>query len=523
MELSALAELLHSRGIEYFGVLPVSRCTVARRHKLDRLPFRAENAVFFAVPYNTGDSPGRCISKYAVPRDYHLFFDGLFSDIIPELSAIYPGCSFRGFSDDSPFREREAAARCGVGVCGDNGLIITEKYGSYVFLGELVTDADIPSTETEPKGCLHCGLCARVCPSKDDCLSAVTQKKGELDSDRQSMMKKYRTAWGCDICQDVCPLNKGVSFTGIRWFWEDRIYAPRLGADITGRAYGWRGKAVIERNLRIIYGGSYMTSELLDQIKDAALEAGKIMLSAEDVRDCDISEKSGRANFVTKYDVQVQSYLKSRLASIIPDAAFVGEEGEADHNAEKIDSGICFIVDPIDGTTNFIFGARRSAVCIAVSEMGEITAGVVYNPYNGEMFSALKGAGAYLNGERIHTREHELKESVFMFGTSPYYKELQDSTWKAARALFEATLDLRRGGSAAIDLCWLASGRAGVFLEMRLSPWDYAAAKIILEEAGGKMTAADGSPVTVDRPSSVLAASSKAYDEALETVRAALA
>ena len=155
--------------------------------------------------------------------------------------------------------------------------------------------------------------------------------------------------------------------------------------------------------------------------------------------------------------------------------------------------------------------------------MGEITAGVVYNPYNGEMFSALKGAGAYMNGERIHTREHELKESVFMFGTSPYYKELQDSTWKAARALFEATLDLRRGGSAAIDLCWLASGRAGVFLEMRLSPWDYAAAKIILEEAGGKMTAADGSPVTVDCPSSVLAASSKAYDEALETVRAALA
>ena len=90
MELSALAELLHSRGIEYFGVLPVSSCTVVRRHKLDRLPFRAENAVFFAVPYNTGDSPGRCISKYAVPRDYHLFFDGLFSDIIPELSAIYP-------------------------------------------------------------------------------------------------------------------------------------------------------------------------------------------------------------------------------------------------------------------------------------------------------------------------------------------------------------------------------------------------------------------------------------------------
>ncbi|MCR5263893.1 MAG: inositol monophosphatase [Clostridiales bacterium] len=265
-----------------------------------------------------------------------------------------------------------------------------------------------------------------------------------------------------------------------------------------------------------------MTDEILEMIKDAAEKAGDIILSAEDLRDADISEKSGHANFVTTYDVKVQSYLRSRLSEIIPDACFFGEEGDDSVSREKITSGICFIADPIDGTTNFIMGARRSAVSIAVSELGEVTAGVIYDPYAKEMYSAMKGKGAYLNGRRIRTRERELLGCVYMFGTSPYYDELQDKSWKVARALFDKSLDLRRGGSAALDLCWLASGRAGVFTEMRLSPWDYAAAKIILEEAGGKMTSMDGSPVTIDRPSSVLAACSAAYDEALETVKEAL-
>ena len=210
-------------------------------------------------------------------------------------------------------------------------------------------------------------------------------------------MLRYRTAWGCDICQDVCPLNRGKSGTGLDWFQKELVYAPKKGENIENRAYGWRGRAVIERNLDIIYGGSFMTEEILQEVIAAAREAGKIMLSAENVSGSDITEKSGE--------------------KAIPGAVFVGEEG--DSAKEDINNGIAFIVDPIDGTTNFIFGARRSAVSIGISEGGEVTAGVVYDPYQDEMFYAIKGKGAFLNGKRIKVSDRPIKESVVLFGTSP--------------------------------------------------------------------------------------------------------
>lgn len=519
MYLSELKKIFEAEKIEYFGALPIERCEIIRRYKIDRLPFRPRNAVVFAVPYYTGDNPARIVSKYAVSRDYHLFFSRLYERLCPELEKMSPGSSFRGFVDDSPIRETDAAALCGVGMKGENHLIITEKYGSYVFLGEILTDADVESSIISPRVCPGCGRCKKACPSPESCLSAATQKKGELTPGERRMMIKYRTAWGCDICQDVCPYNSDPEKTPVEWFYKDRIFTPPLGMELKDRAYEWRGRAVIERNLEIIYGGSIMTEELLESIKDAASEAGKIMLSAAGVTKDDVEEKSGRANFVTKYDIMVQTYLQERLKEIIPDAYFVGEEGDQEFSGDRIRKGVCFIVDPIDGTTNFMFGAEKSAVCIAVSELGKVTAGVVYDPYKGEMFYAMKGRGAYLNGKAIHTRELPLSECVYMFGTSPYYKELHDIGWKVARRLFDKSLDLRRGGSAALDLCWLASGRAGVFTEMKLSPWDYAAASIILEEAGGKITSMDGSPITIDKPCSIFAACGRAYDEAFEEIR----
>lgn len=515
---SKLSKIFSDEGVELAAALPLSRCEVLRPYKLERMGFPPKSVIMLAVPYSPPESPARIISKYAVPRDYHVFFKELFSRVIPRLCELFPGCSFHGAADDSPINETKAAALAGLGVIGDNGLLITEKYGSYVFLGEIFTDADLPDESREEiPGCRHCGRCKTACPSPDNCLSAITQKKGELTDDEIELMRRYRTAWGCDICQDVCPLNRGKSGTGLDWFQKEMIYAPKKGGDIESRAYGWRGRAVIERNLDIIYGGSFMTEEILQEVIAAAREAGKIMLSAENVSSGDITEKSGDANFVTRYDVEVQELLYDLLEKAIPGAVFIGEEGDSAN--DDINNGIAFIVDPIDGTTNFIFGARRSAVSIGISEGGEVTAGVVYDPYQDEMFYAIKGKGAFLNGKRIKVSDNPLKESVVLFGTSPYYRVLADIGWRMARALFDASLDMRRTGSAALDLCMVAAGRAGVFFEMKLSPWDYAASKIIIEEAGGKLTDISGLPVSLDKPSSVLAASASAYDEALKIAK----
>lgn len=243
------------------------------------------------------------------------------------------------------------------------------------------------------------------------------------------------------------------------------------------------------------------TEQLLSQITEAVRACGEIILHADRGKSC-IDEKAGHANFVTTYDKKVQQELQRRLAEILPEAVFVGEE--EDIHASVAD-GYAFIVDPIDGTTNFIKDYHLSAISVGLALDGERYMGVVYNPYLKELFTAVRGQGAYLNGAPIHVSSEPLENGVVLFGTAPYYEELNKKSFEMAYDYFRRSLDVRRSGSAALDLCSVAAGRAELFFELRLCPWDFAAGSLIVEEAGGKVTTVEGTPVTLDTPCSMLA------------------
>lgn len=230
---------------------------------------------------------------------------------------------------------------------------------------------------------------------------------------------------------------------------------------------------------------------LLDKIIDVARHCGDIILNA-DRSSIGIKDKEGKSNFVTEYDVKVQKISEKLLKEIIPEAGFLGEEenSKVDENLEYI-----FVVDPIDGTTNFIKDYHESCISIGLVRNGERYLGVVYNPYLDELYCGVKGGGAYLNGNRIHVSTEDLSNGLVLFGTAPYNPELARASFDLAYEYFTKAMDVRRSGSAAIDICALAAGRAELYFEMILSPWDYEAAALILEEAGGIITKLDGNPL----------------------------
>ena len=248
---------------------------------------------------------------------------------------------------------------------------------------------------------------------------------------------------------------------------------------------------------------------MLERIKEIVKEAGEILLQAINIEES-VEEKTGRANFVTLYDKKVQDFLFSRLSEILPEAVFIGEE-EEEH--ASLPDGYAFIIDPIDGTTNFMKGYRTSCISVGLLKGGRPEIGVVYNPYQKEMFWAKRGEGAYCNGKVIHVSSHSLENGLVLVGTSPYNEELSKKSFAWAYELFIRSLDIRRSGSAAIDLCYLAAGRAEFYFELLLSPWDFAAGALILEEAGGKIVTIDGSELVFDRKVGVAAGNPVAVKE----------
>lgn len=246
---------------------------------------------------------------------------------------------------------------------------------------------------------------------------------------------------------------------------------------------------------------------MLNAIIEAVRDAGQIILSAHDI-DAAVSAKEGNGNFVTTYDVKVQQFLQERLLAICPEAHFVGEEEEVHADALH---GLAYIVDPIDCTANFIRDMKHSAISVALAQDGELVLGVVYNPYRGEMFAGQKGQGATLNGRPIHVSDRPMERGVFCFGTSPYDPALRAHSFQIAGRLMERMQDLRRFGSAALDLCDVACGRVELGFECILQPWDYAGGALLISEAGGRVTQLDGSPITLDRPCSILSGNALAH------------
>ena len=255
---------------------------------------------------------------------------------------------------------------------------------------------------------------------------------------------------------------------------------------------------------------------LPEAIMAAEREAAELILHAGTMG---THSKTGRRDVVTEYDRRVQELLVERLRAAVPSAGFVMEESDVQ---DTLDREHVFIIDPIDGTMNFVHHYNHSAISVAYAGFGQVLCACVYDPYAHEMFHAIKGQGAFLNGSPIHADPSPLKDTLFCLGSSPYYPELTEETFRLARIAFDNSLDLRRLASAELDLCAIAAGRAGLFFELRLSLWDYAAGMLLVSEAGGVCLSIDGSPLKfgIER-TSVLAGGKQAVADFLALTKGA--
>ncbi len=263
--LQILEKLLSAENITEWGVcnfedtLPLLDCAAK-----NRLPKDSRSVIVTLFPYKLESYPEHNISKYAVVSDYHRVCTQKLDRVCEGLKKAYSQNNFVSFADNSPIREVKAATLSGVGVRGKNGLLINKTYGSYVFIAEIVTDLKLTPSVCCTDSCLECDLCLKNCPSgaiKDSrieeakCLSYITQKKGTLTEDEQKLVKKGGKVWGCDICSDICPMNKAAKPTNIKEFQTDIIYKvdyPENNREIKDRAFGFRGAEVIRRNLDLI-------------------------------------------------------------------------------------------------------------------------------------------------------------------------------------------------------------------------------------------------------------------------------
>lgn len=243
---------------------------------------------------------------------------------------------------------------------------------------------------------------------------------------------------------------------------------------------------------------------MLEKIIAIVHQAGDMIRDAHHI-ERDTREKTGAADLVTKYDVAVQEFLRRELLAICPEADFFGEEGQH----EALTKDWTFIVDPIDGTTNLVRELHYSNIAVALCHQGQVRYAVVYNPFVEELYAAERGHGATLNGRTIHVSDHDAAHAICMCGSTIYDRRYTDRSFAIMRWLYDHTLDFRRFGSAELDICQVAAGRIEVFFECRLSPWDFAAGSLILEEAGGRLTRLDGSAIDPREPGSVWATNDK--------------
>lgn len=227
---------------------------------IDRVPKNAKSIIMCVFPYRFPEDGRRELSHYACVPDYHAVAGAVLQAAAQALKNAFPTFEFVPFTDNSPIPEVHAAARAGLGSIGDNRLLIHPAYGSYVFLGEIITDMEIPPTNAPITYCEHCGACAAACPGNclpgDDrahCVSAISQKKGDLTEEEIALLRKGGLIWGCDTCQEVCPHNQHAKIDPHPCFTD---YTPTLLEPddplFPTRAYAWRGKAVPYRNKALL-------------------------------------------------------------------------------------------------------------------------------------------------------------------------------------------------------------------------------------------------------------------------------
>lgn len=241
----------------------------SRQRALDVLP-ELKGVIACVFPYLCDRSEGN-VSLYARGEDYHSVVRRELDRQIESLRREYPNAAFLPYVDASPFPEVLAAARAGLGVIGKNSLLITPRWGSFVFIGLIATDLEIDIAPRPVESCIGCGRCISACPGGAlsaggvdvrRCLSDITQRKGELSQTEQALLRAQNTAWGCDICQLVCPMNEHAERTEIEAFGTDLIVGlhpsdiPETQAEFKrkfqNRAFSWRGRSPLARNLELL-------------------------------------------------------------------------------------------------------------------------------------------------------------------------------------------------------------------------------------------------------------------------------
>ncbi len=217
--------------------------------------------------------------------------------------------------------------------------------------------------------------------------------------------------------------------------------------------------------------------------KETALRAGVILLKGLK-RQRRINFK-GRVDLVTEYDLKSEQFITSQIARTFPHHSILAEEGGETQNK----SSYIWIIDPLDGTTNYAHGYPAFCVSIGLEIDGEPTLGAVYDPVHNELFYAADGQGAYVNRKRIHvSAENTLLGALLATGFPYDIAESDIDNLDNFARMYKVAQGIRRGGSAALDLCYLACGRFDGFWELKLHPWDTAAAVVIVSEAGGKIS-----------------------------------
>ena len=248
------------------------------------------------------------------------------------------------------------------------------------------------------------------------------------------------------------------------------------------------------------------------------------------VESLDVKEKNAH-DFVTQADINISNFLKQSLGELYPTVGFVTEEEDT-----HVTTNERFILDPIDGTTNLIYNYRQSAISLAYVKDGAVQFGVVFNPFSNEMFFATRGKGAYLYDAsvgidpllnigvenytncRLQVQNRDFAHSLVEFGAGSSYKAEAASNFSIAQRVFESCLDLRRICCTALSICYLAAGRIDGYFERVIKPWDFAAGILILAEAGGVSSTWEGTPLPLDRPTTICCATKAIHAQLLGVV-----
>ena len=246
---------------------------------------------------------------------------------------------------------------------------------------------------------------------------------------------------------------------------------------------------------------------------EAARAAGELLRS-ELAGPRRIAFKGAPTNLVTEMDARAEALILGRVRESFPEDAILSEEmGSASGR-----SGRRWIVDPLDGTTNYAHGIPIFAVSIALEVAGRVQLGVIYDPNHEELFVAERGRGAFVNDRTlVVSPTATLNESLLASGFPYNIRETPDNNLAEFAAFSLRAQGVRRMGSAVLYLAWLAAGRFDGYWELRTGPWDVAAGGLLVEEAGGRVTALDGSPLDLDRPA-IVASNGRIHDEMLKVL-----